>query len=59
MQSASDRKNLVPANKVHQYKESASVGLTDHEFLRMRVDESKLYVAPLPIMSGAEDRDGG
>lgn len=50
--------NLVPANKVHQYKESASVGLTDHEFLRMRVDESKLYVAPLPIMSGAEDRDG-
>jgi len=47
---------LIPADRKHLYRQSAPVTV-EHDFLQMQIDEGKLYVAPLPIMSGSEDRD--
>jgi hypothetical protein len=47
---------LIPAEKQHLYRE-VPVVVVEHEFLKMQIDEKRLYIAPLPIMSGAEDRD--
>lgn len=42
--------------EAHAFRESAPVTV-EHEFLKMQIDQGKMYIAPLPIMSGAEDRD--
>lgn len=42
--------------EAHAFREGAPVTV-EHEFLKMQIDRGKMYIAPLPIMSGAEDRD--
>lgn len=47
--------SVIPAGQEHRYRQGGTV-TTD--FLKMDVDESNMYIKPLVITSGSEDRDG-
>jgi hypothetical protein len=46
---------LIPAGREQDYRE---IGAPSVEFLDMVIDRENMYVAPLAITNGSEDRDG-
>ncbi|TXH46192.1 MAG: hypothetical protein E6Q97_30050 [Desulfurellales bacterium] len=46
---------VIPAGQEHRYRQGEAV---TSDFLQMKFDESRMYIEPLIITNGSEDRDG-
>jgi hypothetical protein len=47
--------NIIPAGREQDYRE---IGAPAVDFLAMQIDRENMYISPLAITNGSEDRDG-